>query len=225
MKPLMFSLLCCTVGLFGSTLAYAEPSLTQLYELPKDTPKAIADVLRTEGVQITKDKGVQAEFWMVDDLAVKPDFLPSLNVYYPFTDGQLLGLLNVPKNAKYVDFRKQEIASGLYTLRYGKQPEDGNHIGTSEVYDFVLATPIALDSNPAKVTDQAAYYEKSAKAAGTSHPAIFLLLPVKKPVTELGFTHDEDQDYWILSVNGSGHEGSKPADVSIRLVVVGEAVE
>ena len=46
----------------------------------------------------------------------------------------------------FTDFRGQEIKKGVYTLRYGQQPEDGNHIGTSELADFLLAIPAGVDS-------------------------------------------------------------------------------
>ena len=93
-------------------------------------------------------KGTICDVSFVKSLAVRPGFKPELNVKYPFTSGQLIGVLRVSKKASFTDFRGQELKAGVYTLRYGQQPEDGNHIGTSEVYDFLLALPAKIDQDP-----------------------------------------------------------------------------
>ena len=85
--------------------------------------------------------------------------------------GQLIGALRVPEGTTFTDFRGQEIKPGVYTLRYGQQPQDGNHIGTSELADFLLALPAEADTELKPIADADALSQKSAEAAGSTYSA------------------------------------------------------
>lgn len=189
-------------------------------DLPADVPAAISALLEPAGQKVVGPKRELCQVWLVKELAVKEGFEPSLAVKYPFTPGQLVGVISVPKRAGLTDFRGQEIEAGVYTLRYGQQPMDGNHIGTSETSDFLLALPAADDTDPAPIA-QEALFEKSEGASGTTHPAVFSLLPADEPeVTEAGLEREESNDWLILEMPGTGAGGVK---LPIRLVVVGES--
>jgi len=127
----------------------------------------------------------------------------------------------VPKRAGLTDFREHELDAGLYTLRYGQQPMDGNHIGTSPTADFLLAIPVADDEDPATIESSKDLFEKSAAASGTTHPAIFTLLPVGDvTITEPALTHNEDHDFWVLQAVAAGKGDAK---IPLQLVVVGSS--
>ena len=101
--------------------------------------------LNPEGFAI-KNRAV-CDVCAVKDLAAKDGFKPTLNVKYPFQPGQLIGALRVSGKTEFTDFRGQPVKAGVYTLRYGQQPQDGNHIGTSELSDFLLAIPATTDTD------------------------------------------------------------------------------
>lgn len=186
---------------------------------PPELPAALADFVNPAGHKVVGPKRDLCSIWLLKDVAVQADFAPSTAVKYPFTPGQLVGVLSVPRRAGLTDFKGQEIESGLYTLRYGQQPMDGNHIGTSETADFLLAVPIADDADPATVTDLKALFKQSAGASGTTHPAIFSLLPSEGDVAEPGLTHDPEHEFWILCLTAQAGERQVP----LRLVVVGQS--
>ena len=95
-------------------------------------------------------------------------------VQFPIlTDGELIGALRFP--AEGHDYRDQSIAKGVYTLRYGLQPVNGDHLGVSTYRDYALLLPAAKDTALANV-DRKTLEVQSEAAAGSSHPAIFLLL-------------------------------------------------
>lgn len=189
--------------------------------IPDAVSKDIAPLLQPEGYQVSGPKGVVCSIWLMKSLDVKPGFKPTLNVKYPFTPGELIGVLQVAEKAKFTDFRGQEIKSGVYTLRYGKQPEDGNHVGTSEVYDFLLAVPAKDDVDPKTVDSFKQLAKMSAKASGGTHPAIFSLLPTDKAAAKPDLTHDSDHDHWVLNATTSGKADKIDVPVGLRLVVVG----
>lgn len=209
--------LCC--GFL--TAAKTAHELTAVNAAPEGLAKEIAGAVNAEGHQVSGPKGTVCTVWFAKSVEVKPGFKPSLNVKYPFSAGQLIGVLQVAEKAKFTDFRNQEIKPGLYTLRYGKQPEDGNHIGTSELYDFLVAIPAKDDADPKAIAAFPQLAKMSAKTTGGTHPAIFSLLPVEKPAAKPSLEHNADQDHWILNTTTSGKSEKTDVPVAIRLVVVG----
>jgi hypothetical protein len=191
---------------------------------PKGLSAAVTATLNPVGFVVKSGKGNVCEIWLAKSLPVVPKFKPSLNVKYPFKAGQLIGAIRVGKKVKFTDFRGQEIKPGVYTLRYGKQPEDGNHIGSSDLYDFLLAIPAMHDKDPKVINLVDTLHSRSAKSGGGTHPAIFSLLPGKK-IAKSALSHDKDKEFWILDTNANGKEKDKTVKVPFRLVVIGKSEE
>ena len=160
-------------------------------------------------------------------MPIRDKFKPTLSVKYPFTAGQLVGLLQVHAKTGYTDFRGQELKPGVYTLRYGQQPEDGNHVGTSELADFLLALPAKVDQDPKPIFGFEDLSSKSAKSAGATHPAIFSMVPGgKKPIKTAAVTHDEDHGFWILNVPAPAKTKAKTkAVVNQKFIAIGRSPE
>lgn len=194
--------------------------------VPKGIAPEIAGLLGTQVHRISGEKGVVAEIWFAKEVPLKDGFKPSLIIKYPFAPGQLMGAIQLPTAGAALDFRGQELPAGVFTLRYGQQPQDGNHLGTSDVSDFLLACPAETDKNPAAIAKTKDLFKLSAKAAGSAHPAIFLLQPPPdEPHKETKLEHDEDHSFWIVNVNVAGKQGGKAVSQPIRLVAVGQSGE
>jgi hypothetical protein len=216
MRPVCLALVLLALS---SIAAVADDyTLAAAKNLPGDVPASLAEQLVAEGHQVKGPKRELCSIWLLKDVPVKSDFEPSAAVKYPFTSGQLVGLISVPRRSGLTDFKGHEIESGTYTLRYGQQPMDGNHIGTSETADFLLAVPVADDADPAPIADLESLFSRSEKASGTTHPAIFSLLPAEGE-TEAGVIHDAEHEFWILNVSATAGEQKVP----LRLIVVGKS--
>lgn len=221
-------LLC--FALAALSLAAAKPAyqLDAVDALPEGVPAAIAPVLDPKGHSVTGPDGKLCQIWLVKNLELQPAFKPSNNVKYPFQAGQLIGLLNVEKKTRFEDFRAQRVRSGLYTLRYGKQPEDGNHIGTSELADYLLAIPVAVDTKPDKITPNKKLHEQSAKTTRATHPAVFSLMATdkagnaEKSKATAHLDQAQGHDWWIFNATAHGKDGETTIEVPIRLVIVGK---
>ena len=200
----------------------AESKLEEITALPEGVSKEIAALVDPQGQTVVGKDGAVCSVWMVKEVPTKANFKPTLNVKYPFAPGELIGVLQVQAKKKYTDFRGQEIKPGVFTLRYGQQPEDGNHVGTSDLSDFLLAIPTAVDTDPKPIGPFKTLAERSAKTAGSTHPAIFSLLPGEKPVEKPTLTHDGDKDHTMLSVVLPAKGGTK---IALRLVVIGKSGE
>ena len=103
---------------------------------PEGLADEIAKGLSTAGLKVVRGTRTYCEIWVNKDLAVAADFAPTDTVLYPLQVGQLVGAMRLKSKAE--DFRGQPIKTGVYTLRYGQQPVDGNHVGTSPTRDFLL---------------------------------------------------------------------------------------
>jgi hypothetical protein len=187
---------------------------------PANISEKIQAKLNPAGQQVKVGDRSVCTVWIAKEVTVKPDFKPSLSVKYPFSPGQLIGVLEVMPKSDFTDFRGQAIASGTYTLRYGQQPVDGNHVGTSELADFLLAIPAKLDEDPAPTKAPEPLFKSSAKSSGSNHPAIFSLLPPKANEKSPSLTKDSSNGYEILSLSTTNEQ---KAAVPLRLVVIGRS--
>lgn len=195
--------------------------LTAIEKAPTGVAEKMAAALSVKGQQIEAGGATIGSVWLVKQLDAKPDFKPTLAVKYPLTPGQLVGAIEIVKKSEFTDFRGQDVAAGVYTLRYGQQPVDGNHVGTSDLADFLLAIPAKLDTDPALLKMSEAMHKLSAKTAGSNHPAIFSLLPPKADEKTPALTHDTGKHFWILSLTADGKAGDAAIKIPLRVVIVG----
>ena len=214
-----FVTVCWSSGLLAS-----EPHKLEKFKSapPAGLSDKIAAQLDENAYRVIGPKGPVLEIWFVKEVATRDDFKPTLTVKYPFTSGQLLGAARLPTAGAALDFRGQELAAGVYTLRYGLQPQDGNHLGSSDTSDFGLACPAATDKDPAPVSKAPDLFKLSAKAAGSAHPAIFQMVPpAAQPYKETVLKHNDDKDLWILQTNFKAKSKDKVVDLPVQMVTVG----
>src|SRR5690606_4041033 len=84
---------------------------------------------------------------------------------------EFMGVVRI--DAAWHDFRNQKVEPGVYTLRLGFQPQDGDHMGTAPFNEFFLLVPAAKDTDPG-LMDVRDLHEISAVQGGT-HPGVMLL--------------------------------------------------
>ena len=219
-------LLGCAVASVAS-LALADDEYTAV--VTKDPPgdmvsKEIAAQLSPTGVKVLRGpKRTVAEIWTAKAWPTKPDFKPSGSVLYPFEVGQLMGVVRFRRKTN--DFKDQEIGSHVYTLRYGLQPVDGNHVGTSDTRDFLLMLPADADITPANMPEKE-MFKLSAKAAESKHPAIMSLV---KPQGDAGklpaVRHIEDHDWWVVRLAADPAADTSQPGAVIDVVVAGKGGE
>ncbi|MEX0939234.1 MAG: hypothetical protein WDZ59_15335 [Pirellulales bacterium] len=219
---LAMSLLLLTAG----SVRAAEHRIEALDEpAPADAlAKPIADTLEPTGYRIIEGESrTVCDVWLCKSWEVQPGFSPSLQVLYPFKQGQLIGAIRYPRSGN--DFRDQQIPKGVYTLRYALQPVDGNHVGTSPTRDFLLVVEAGQDKTVEPV-DPLELQILSAEAVGSAHPAMLCLQPTdSKPESLPSMQHNESQEWWIASMMGKASAGDQTSDQLLRVIVAGVAME
>jgi hypothetical protein len=133
-------------------------------------------------------------------------------------EGTLVGAVKL--SADYRDVRGRVIKTGVYTLRYGIQPANGDHLGVSPYREFLLLSPAAVDTDPAPRGHDGTV-EISKQAIGGSHPGVWSLDPpvaggeaLKAHQTELG--HDA-----IVMEVPTVRDGKPAGPLRFGLVLIG----
>src|SRR5262249_8038167 len=194
----------------ANALLAADQKVEGLKEAPAGLSAEISAAINTAGYRVTGKDGVICDLWLAKEIPLKPKFKSSLRIKYPFQTGQLIGVVRYPEGSKPTDFRGQSLKPGTYTLRYGLQPDDGNHLGTSDIRDFLVGCPPKNDVDPKRVEDIKDLFKLSAQSAGTTHPAIFLLIPPpEKPYDAAGVTYDDEKHLVILQANANAKDDGK----------------
>ena len=209
-----------------SAATSAEHRVVPLEESPpaEALSEDILSQLSEHGVAVIRgEKRTVCHIWLCRDWPVAADFKSTSEVLYPFKPGQLIGVLRYKR--KGGDFRDQDISRGVYTLRYGQQPVDGNHEGTSPTRDFLLLIPADADQS-SKPMDPKEMLALSPEAAESRHPALLGLQKVEGETEILpAMRHNEDEDWWIVQLNGQAKAGDTAHDLRLDFVVAGHARE
>jgi len=221
----MRCLLSCALVLLTASAALAADHMVEVLKEAPPADALSADVvskLAPEGAKVMRGSRTVGTYWLAKEWPTKAGFKPSSTVLYPFEVGQLIGAIRF--KSKSADFRGQEIPSGVYTIRYALQPEDGNHVGTSVTRDFFVLLSAEQDTS-SKTLPQADLFKLSAAAAGTAHPAMLSLVAPAAGAESPSLRHAEELDWWILHLQGVGSADGKSMPLPVEFVVVGKAAE
>jgi hypothetical protein len=167
--------------LLSSLLTAAQAKLERIPALTDaSVSAAVRAALDAGGSRLLRPDGsVLCEIWLRKSLPVGRVTAAKGAAYPEMSESALLGLISFPNGGK--DFRGQAINPGFYTMRYELLPEDGNHLGVAPTRDFVLLLPAGADRYPGAQYDFAQLVKLSAQAAGTNHPAAYVLLAPETP--------------------------------------------
>lgn len=167
-----------TLFLFQSTdlsaVRHSDPA-------PLRLAAAVAGTLSSGGVRATVGANT-VTFWFVKDLGA--------SAWSGVKEGTLVGAATIDKDFR--DIRGRVVKAGTFTVRYGIQPANGDHLGVSPYREFLLLSPAALDTDPAPRGHDGTI-ELSKEAIGGSHPAVLSIdppvstaAPLSVSTTELG---------------------------------------
>ena len=137
---------------------------------PEEIAAPLRSLLSDRGARVTVGE-VTIDFWWVKALPVQADGTFS---WSGVPEGTVVGAARVA--GTHEDVRGRRIRQGVYTLRFGLQPQNGDHLGTSPYREFLLVIPAGSDTDP-QPTGHEATIELSKPAIKSSHPAVLSLDP------------------------------------------------
>lgn len=229
MRPPRLIALIAALSMSSAALAQGPFKAEVLKEAP---PTALGASLTAElastGYRVVNGDGKPyADVWLrkATPASGKP-VGPVGTIQFPvLVEGVLMGAVRYTLPGQ--DYRDQAIKPGLYTLRYGLQPQNGAHLGASDYRDFALLLPASKDPSPATLESKS-LGERSAEAVGTSHPGILVLLAATEPAKSdaPATVEDAQKGTWSLvvplplAIKGE----STPSALDIQLIVAGAAM-
>src|SRR5258708_620049 len=203
--------LAVSVVLFGS-LAFGQYTSAPAGAPPSELAASVRDALQKDGAKVANGSSTVCELWFRSTAPNGPKSTEEGVTLPAIPQGALLGAIRFP--AKALDRRGQTIQPGVYTLRYGNYPVNGDHQGVSPQRDFLVLVPAASDSdaNATLAFDQ--LMAMSRKASGTPHPAV-LSFWKSDGDAQPGTIAKSGESDWVLQM--------KLGDTPISVIVIGTA--
>lgn len=217
-KKLLFVVAVIALSATAASAQYKLASSTAAP--PSDLPAALQGAISSNAIQVSGASGPYCEIWLAKSVPTAPTPDTSLGVNFgQIPQGALIAVVKF--DIQGADYRNQPIKPGVYTLRFGLQPVNGDHQGVSPYRDFLLAAPASADTSTAPVAPDA-LYNLSRKASGTGHPSVWSLVPADEaPATLPAIAHQqEESDQWVVFF-----QAPLATPVKMGLVVVGHATE
>ena len=179
-----------TIAILALVAAQPSVSATAHSEAaPAALAAAVQSAIAPGGVRASVGSAT-LDFWFVKTLPLKAG--SAVTAWAAVEEGALVGAVRV--GSDFRDIRGRLIKPGVYTLRYGVQPQNGDHLGVSPFREFLLLSPAAVDTSIA-ATGHDPTIEMSIKTVGGSHPAVWSIdppaataAPLTNHTTDLGHT-------------------------------------
>jgi len=200
--------------------AYATEVLSD--PAPKEASEAIRSALEPKGIRVLGADGKPyVDAWLRKSLpSRKPK--EDLGIKFPvLEEGTVVGVVRF--NTKGSDFKGNEFPAGVYTMRYGVQPRDGDHLGVSETRDFILLSPLKADTKLEPVPHKE-LVNLSVQVSGIKHPTVLYLVKAEGKEKPPRVYQDENTENVILDVELPAEEKGGAA-IRLGIVVRGQAAE
>jgi hypothetical protein len=190
---------------------------------PAEVGNRVRSLLEVKGLSVYDDAGnLLLTVWPRKALESKAtaEQVKSGLTYRELEESDVVGAVKFPK--LWTDYRKQKIKAGVYTMRVGWQPMDGDHMGTAPFNEFCLLSPAAKDPSGDKMPAKA-LHELSAGSVGSSHPGVMLLFPNPKPADEPA-VESKPNNIWLLNFKRPVTAAGQKASLGFSLVVIGQTM-
>ena len=214
------ALILPVAGRAGEALPAAPASLSAQPAPPPSAgaiPAALAGDLAPQGAQIISGGSPLCNLWLLKSVPTgkSPESSPDI-LYGNLQIGTVVGVMQILAPAQ--DSRHQKVPAGVYTLRYGQIPQDGNHMGVSQYRDFLLLCPAAADTK----LDTALGFDElvalSRQTLTTGHPAVMGLIPANSSVKTLPGTFSDDSGDQAVQFDLAEQGATGPVPMALVIV-------
>lgn len=160
---------------------------------PAEIAAPIQGLLSNRAVKVAAPASVALTFWWVKSLPLKEG--SGAPMWSQVAEGTIVGAVRIAGPQK--DMRGRRVKQpGVYVLRYGIQPQNGDHLGVSPFRDFLLLVPAALDTSAEPVShDKLVELSPRSISVSEAHPAVLSLDP---PMTS--------EEALKIHTNNAGHK-------------------
>ena len=172
MFRLLAALVLCTCAASAADLALKVTDNAP----PTEINESIRSLLQPKAVQLLDGDKPVVELWLAKELNLQSKPSSPATALDAVKQTTVLGAASFASPRR--DYREDEIAKGIYTVRFAQQQQDGNHLGTAEFTYFAVLVPAKLDAGPDAIKDYKQLVNTSSKETSTDHPMVISLRPV-----------------------------------------------
>lgn len=210
----LLQLVCCCCGAeLALKVADKEP--------PKELDPSIRAKLQTKAVQVLNGEKTIYEFWLSSEVPAQSKPASTPKALDTIKEATLLGAVSVPAARR--DYRDDELAAGVYTMRFALQPQDGDHLGTAEYAYFAVLVSAKLDTKPEGITEFKALVKASAKSSSGDHPVILSLRPASSDDGDLPKLNDPAPEHKSVRVKLPAKVSDEKTSLTFEIVCEGKA--
>lgn len=184
--------------------------------LPGTLAEPLKALIAPDGVRVAAS-AVTLDFWWVKALPLNGG--TGALAWSQVSEGTFVGVVRL--SAPWPDIRGRTIQAGLYTLRYGIQPANGDHLGVSPFRDFLLLSPVSLDKDPAPISHDP-LAELSGKSVGSTHPAAWSLDPPVAAEQPLQTRANEAGHKAVIFQVPGARDGTVAGALRFGLILIGK---
>jgi hypothetical protein len=168
------------VALWGLAVSGTATSADLTLQLTNKAPPAelsasFREILQPKAIQLVDGNQPIYEFWFRTNLPLKQAPEAAAKALAAIPETTVLGAICIHKDQR--DYREDEVHSGVYTMRLGLRPDDGNHLGTSDYSFFAVLVPVTLDTALGGITTYKELVTASRKETSSDHPIALSLRP------------------------------------------------
>jgi hypothetical protein len=206
------------------TFVSARAAELTLKTTDKEPPASLSADLRAllvpKVVQLLDGDKPVFEFWMVKELPVSAKPASLAKALDGLKSATLLGAVSVSGDRR--DYRDDELHTGVYSMRFVLQPQDGNHLGTAEFNYFAALVPAKLDPKPDGIIDYKSLVKASSKETATDHPLILSLRPASSEAGESPKLNAPAPEHKSIRVKIPAKAGDEKTSVTFEIVYEGK---
>ena len=189
-------------------------------EPPKELDASIRAKLQTKAIQLLDGGKPVYEFWFGAGLPLQSKPASAAKALDALKQTTLLGAVAVSRDQR--DYRDDELHAGVYTMRFALQPQDGNHLGTSEFNYFAILTPAKIDNKLDGISDYKALVKASSKETSADHPVILSLRPASSDQGDVPQLHTPAPDHKSVRVKVPAKAGDEKVSITFEVVYEGK---
>lgn len=145
-------------------------------EPPKEIDESIRKTLQPTAVQLLDGNKAAFEFWLCSEIPLQSKPESPAKALDAIKQSTLLGIVAVGTDTR--DYKDNDLAKGIYTMRFALQPQDGNHLGTAEFSYFAVLVSAKKDTKLDGINDYKSLVKASREGTASDHPVILSLRPV-----------------------------------------------
>jgi hypothetical protein len=187
--------------------------------VPKDVSAAIKKTLGKDCIQLSIGDKPWLEFWLRTPLPLKAKPAQPEKALDTLATATMMGVVRVHKSGR--DYRDDDLYKGVFTMRYGKIPGDGNHLGATDYPYFAVLIPAKKDPELDTYKTFKTMIKASLKDTASEHPMILSLRPAKKAAAKPAIIEPAPEHKSILLAAVGALKDAK-ANVAIPMQIVFE---